>query len=111
VDLAIEHSRGSDSALEADLWDELCRRLGRIGRDDLIAQQQTLARISGRSPKGGQRALNELLARTSPRTVGYTTAGCSDRDPRCLAGGCPSFRAGLEWSSAPRTSATSLRSS
>jgi hypothetical protein len=66
VDLAIEHSRGSDSALEADLWDELCRRLERIGRDDLIAQQQTLARISGRSPKGGQRALNELLARTFP---------------------------------------------
>jgi hypothetical protein len=64
VELAIEHSRGSESVLETALWDELCRRLERIGPEDLIAQQQTLTRTSGRSPKGGQRALNEVLTRT-----------------------------------------------
>jgi hypothetical protein len=66
MDLAIEHSRGSDSALETPIWQELCSRLESIGRDDLVAQQQALTRTSGRSPKGGQRALNELLARTFP---------------------------------------------
>jgi hypothetical protein len=66
VDLAIEHSRGSDLRLQTPLWDEMCRELERVGRDELIARQQTLTRTSGRSPKGGQRALNEVLDRTFP---------------------------------------------
>lgn len=66
MDLAIEHSRGSDLRLQGPLWDRMCRELERIGRDDLIGQQRTLTHASGRAPKGGQRALNDVLGRTFP---------------------------------------------
>lgn len=64
MDLAIEHSRGSDLLLETPLWDELRLRLERIEAGTLIAQQRVLTASSSRSPKGGQRALNEVLTRT-----------------------------------------------
>ena len=62
MQVAVEHSRGSDILLEgAPTWHQLLETLDRIDRDTLVARQLTLSRGPTQPPKGGQRALNDLL--------------------------------------------------
>ncbi len=63
MQVVIEHSRGSDTLLEgSSTWHQLLDTLDRINRQALVGRQVALSRGPAQPPKGGQRALNDLLA-------------------------------------------------